>query len=201
MVFGDSTVYGHTLGVQNTWSALLAEKYWMNYQNKGLNGNGVLINNSSNSAMLPMYQRYTALPDDVDILFVMGGTNDYYKKAPLGTTSDTEATTFAGALNVLIEGMKEKYPNTLILFSTPYYKNEQQKQYCDMVQSVCTLQGVPCFYAADKEATGIRQDEADFRAEYQMSASDTDHLNRKGMELVMPVFEAYIGQQYTDYIG
>ena len=61
-----------------------------------------------------------------DIVTVMGGVNDcqsgYYTAAEFGSLTDKaqmDTNTFCGALRTLLEGLKTKYPNALIVYLTP----------------------------------------------------------------------------------
>ena len=64
-----------------------------------------------------MCERFSKMSNDVDLITVMGGTNDGSVK--LGTWNSTDTSTFYGALNVLITGLINKYPNKKIAFFTP----------------------------------------------------------------------------------
>ena len=90
-------------------------------QNYGISGSTVCTktNSETYSAYKPMCERYKQMSDDFDIVSVMGGTNDYFQFATLGTISDTDTETFYGALNVLAKGLKEKYPNAFTFFMSP----------------------------------------------------------------------------------
>ena len=57
----------------------------------------------------PMCIRYAEMPDDADIITVMGGTNDVRCGVPLGKMSDRCDTTFYGALHTLLQGLYTKY--------------------------------------------------------------------------------------------
>lgn len=66
--------------------------------------------------------RYTQIEAETDIIFVLGGTNDYrsdYGSVPLGEYGDTDSSTFYGAMEVLIAGLTESYPGAVLLFGTP----------------------------------------------------------------------------------
>lgn len=64
-----------------------------------------------------MCERFSKMSDDADLITVMGSTNDGSVK--LGTWESTDTSTFYGALNVLIQGLINKYPNKKIAFFTP----------------------------------------------------------------------------------
>lgn len=109
-----------------------------------------------------LVDRYTLLPDDVDLVYIAGGTNDWaYNDVLLGQYGDTEKTTFYGALKILCEGLKQKYPSTPIVFATPIkrrlegrgdydnrkgYPNSEGKyieDYGNAIKEVCGYFGYP----------------------------------------------------------
>lgn len=65
----------------------------------------------------PACTRYVEMNNDADIILVHAGTNDYTGQIPLGETNSTDITTWNGALNVLMTGLRDKYPTALIIFS------------------------------------------------------------------------------------
>jgi hypothetical protein len=131
----------------------------------------------------------------VDIVFVIGGRNDYNQKFPIGQVGDTTADTLCGATALLIDGLREKYPDSLILFSTSWYVNEDMKAYTDATLAVCEAKGIPCFHAADQKLSGVYMDQAGFRSTYCIKPGDVSHLNAAGMRLVMPKFEQFIAEE------
>lgn len=68
--------------------------------------------------------RYDEMASNIDIIGVMGGTNDWSRNIPLGTIDDIDGSTIYGALNVLANGLKEKYPNAKIFFMSPIPRKE-----------------------------------------------------------------------------
>lgn len=66
-----------------------------------------------------MCVRYTDMPNDLDIVVVYGGTNDWYYGGAWGTVDSTDTSTFLGALNVLMSGLVQKYCGKEIFFVTP----------------------------------------------------------------------------------
>lgn len=65
--------------------------------------------------------RYQEIPEDTDIIIVMGGTNDGFclSQQELGDFEQRERGTFIGDLDELMQGLKESYPDAFILFATP----------------------------------------------------------------------------------
>ena len=65
--------------------------------------------------------RYQEIPEDVDIIIVMGGTNDGFcvSDQEFGNLEERAYRTFCGDLDELMRGMKENYPDADIFFATP----------------------------------------------------------------------------------
>lgn len=65
--------------------------------------------------------RYTAMDRNADLVLVFGGTNDYGvgKGVDMGTFDDLSDQTFCGALNLMMCGLKQMYPDSEIVFATP----------------------------------------------------------------------------------
>ncbi len=65
--------------------------------------------------------RYREIPQDTDLIIVMGGTNDGFclTQEDLGTFEERKAGTFIGDLDELMWGLKENYPDAAIVFATP----------------------------------------------------------------------------------
>lgn len=65
--------------------------------------------------------RYREIPQDTDLIIVMGGTNDGFclTQEELGTLEERRAGTFTGDLDELMQGLKENYPDATLVFATP----------------------------------------------------------------------------------
>lgn len=108
-------------------------------------------------------ERYVNIPDDSDIITIMGGVNDcqatYFTPSEFGSPNDpknTEINTFCGALRSLISGIRSKCPNALIIYLTPlkysskkdnqganWEYNEHLPHYVDAIKTICKDLAVP----------------------------------------------------------
>lgn len=121
---GDSNTAGYGLTTPTTerFSSLIATDLGMTCNNYGVSGTKITkLSDGDNS----FTQRYLAMVN-ADIVFVLGGTNDYahttaYGVAPFGTFADRMDTTFYGALHVLYKGLVEKYVGKQIVVMTPLH--------------------------------------------------------------------------------
>ncbi|MBQ7386648.1 MAG: SGNH/GDSL hydrolase family protein [Clostridia bacterium] len=199
---GDSLFAGAGIGVEYSWPNLLGEKYSMTYDNKGISGCTL---SACEGGPNPIVTRYTSMPDnDPDIVVFEGGRNDYNKGSVLGHHIYKEPETFKGALAILIEGLREKYPDALIIGVTFWNATDKQNDfgyvcndYSKAMIEVCDVYGVPCIDATDEDACGIRMTDKTFREEYSCRPSDVCHLNFEGMKLALRFFEKEIAEIYS----
>lgn len=65
--------------------------------------------------------RYKEIPQDTDLILVMGGTNDGFcmNQEELGSFQERKARTFIGDLDELLRGLKENYPQARVVLVTP----------------------------------------------------------------------------------
>lgn len=65
--------------------------------------------------------RYQEIPEDTDVILVMGGTNDGFcaSEKELGSLEKREKDTFTGDLDELLFGLQKDYPDALIVLITP----------------------------------------------------------------------------------
>ncbi len=65
--------------------------------------------------------RYQEIPEDTDIIIVMGGTNDGFcvSDKEFGNLEERAYRTFCGDLDELMRGLKDSYPEADVFFATP----------------------------------------------------------------------------------
>jgi lysophospholipase L1-like esterase len=142
---GDSLTYGLT--AETCYGKIASDEMGMNFTNYGISGNRLAsTDNDSNSS--PMCVRFATMADDLDIITVMGGTNDYSAQVPIGTNDSTDITTFKGALNVLCSGLVNKYSGKRIGFLTPTQRrgndNEiKMEEYVNAIIEICGQYSIP----------------------------------------------------------
>jgi len=151
VAIGDSLFYGNKLGNEATWINKLGKKHGMTVYNHGINGN-TLAAQETETKNAGMCIRYADMEDGADYVVVLGGANDKRLSVPLGENDSRDPYTFKGALNVIIEGITNKYPKARILFMTNYNRWPSKNKlgvsdlaYVDAMIEVCGLHGIPCF--------------------------------------------------------
>ena len=99
-------------------------------------------------------ERFDKMEDDVDIVIVFGGTNDYDDgDAPFGCFEDRTMDTYCGALHYLMRGLIEKYPTAQIVFITPLHRKGENtpnvfhhlplKAYVDKIKETAEYYSIP----------------------------------------------------------
>lgn len=202
---GDSYFQGSGLGTYYTWPSLIAKKYNMLHVNYGIGGS-TIANVSTNN---PMVIRYTAMASGhADIIILEGGRNDRNKSVPYGEFDSKDNKTLCGALNIMIAGLHQKYPEALIILVTPWnYKDSSggvtYSYAMKMVeyQKQLGLDYVKIINAADPNISGVDMNDITFRQKYSKKVSDISHLNAKGMDLVFPKMELQVAKLYAEFKG
>ena len=188
---GDSLTAVYYKSEAESWVALIAQWNNMRYDNLGISGNP-MAKTASYTEDECMAERV----DDLDSnkyythIFVMGGANDYNFSIPIGQNTDTQITTFKGALNHIIETLTAKYPTAKIVFGTTYRRTSDyaDKPYADAMLEVCALHSIPCLN--NYENSGVQFFDANWIDRFgATNALGNNHLNAAGDLFVAPRFE------------
>lgn len=186
------------------WPDFFQQKYFMKITNHGKSGSTVsnLVNQN------PMCNRYMNLPsNNPDIVVVEGGRNDYNNAVSIGDVNSKDCKTYSGALNTIIDGLQEKYPNAMIVCISPWnFPNTNTstsltyRDYVNGMKAVAEKQGVYFINASDPAVSGVNMSDPSFAAQYTIKPGDISHLNQNGMKLVFPNFEKAIAECYHDFL-
>lgn len=124
---------GHP-GQLESYAALTAKMLDMEFENFGIS-DSTIANKPENT---PMCFRYAEMPDDADVITVMGGTNDVRQGIPLGKMEDRNPGTFYGGLHTLMQGLYTKYMSNpaegqhkKIIILTPIKLLDAEKSHLD----------------------------------------------------------------------
>lgn len=125
VVYGDSITKGTYTAIGQDAPNSVADKTWADHvceslglkliHNYGTNG----ISISSKTNVLPelALANHNFENDDIALVLIAMGTNDFGTNVPLGTPSDCEDTSFYGALDVVCRKLKEVYENLGAVYS------------------------------------------------------------------------------------
>lgn len=202
---GDSITQGvgATAPYTNTLSTVLELKTCNNY---GISGSAIATRPSQPTHQNDGFcQRYDAMSDDADIIFVLGGTNDYWTNVQLGTIDSNDPETFYGALNTLCTGLINKYPNKTIIFGTPpkswrtngSFPNEQNsngntpEDFNKAIKEVCAKFTIPVLDL--KHTLGI---DPEIPVQFTNLTSDGVHYNNLGYKKLGNVISQFITNYY-----
>ena len=213
---GDSYLEGNGIDRNDHWVTQLGAKYNWTYVNYGINGSAISAYASKNNPMVNRYQSMVE-DEDADIIIFEGGRNDYNKNVPIGTIGDADPNTFLGAIQIVIDGLLQKYPNAVILCMTAWDLSEmttgsnktnsagnRTEDYTEAFNAYVEYLGndrVRAVNNADRSVLPVYMTSEFFRAAYCQSASDISHFNAAGMELIQPWIEAQLSALYTDYVA
>lgn len=120
---GDSITYG--FNATHPWGYYLCQTLGSTLTNYGVSGTTVADCSTSEGA--PFYQRAVNMASTLDVVFVLGGVNDFSKNVPLGTqftqenplTPNLDTSTFYGALNTMCLTLLSKYVDKEIYLMSP----------------------------------------------------------------------------------
>ena len=149
--------------------------------------------------------RYQDIPEDVDIIIIMGGTNDGFSASDkeFGSLSERVCRTFCGDLDELMKGLREHYPNADVFFATPlpnalhdYLMSERgfllpQQKFVDVILALANEYG---YKVIDLYNSNILDShDADIAADYM---PDGVHANHEGYQIMAEHFAAELIRYY-----
>lgn len=149
--------------------------------------------------------RYRDIPEDTDIIIVMGGTNDGFcvSDKEFGNLDERAERTFCGDLDELMSGLREHYPDADIFFVTPlpnvlhdYLMSERdyllpQQNFADTILTLAEEYG---YKVIDLYNSNILDShDADIIAKY---IPDGVHGNREGYQIIAEHFAAELIRYY-----
>jgi lysophospholipase L1-like esterase len=199
---GDSITYGAggTVPYTDVVKNILGLNTVRNY---GVSGSAIATRSGRTDSFV---ERYSSMDNDADIIYVMGGTNDFWTNVPLGTINDTTSNTFYGALKILCEGLINKYPNAFIFFGTPpkgwrssgYYNEgpnangNTMEDFNKAVKEVCGLYTIPVLDV--KHELGI---DPSVPIHFSTYTSDGIHYNNAGYERMGKLIARFIESKFN----
>ena len=180
-VIGDSLVQGSYGNFLNPIKDILHLNTARNY---GVGG-CCMASSSQDYLYQPVVNRFSSMDLDAQIIIVHAGTNDYTSQIPLGPDNSTDPTTFNGALNIIMNGLRNMYPTALIIFDSILDRLQygslsiQPSSYRQCIENRC-LANHMIFYDCYKYGG--------FNMSYEyynhILSPDGLHLNQKGADIL-----------------
>ncbi len=187
---GDSITVGYLSDY--SYADLVTEHFNARGYNYGIAGN-LLSTDDANG----MVDRYGKIFQGSDVIVVYGGNNDFYEDVTLGSESSSKTDEFYGALKVLCEGLKNKYPKAHIVFITPmkgqFYgvhttgENEagaSMYDYVDAIKTVCAKYSIDVLDIFNNFVIDVNN--------YDDYTVDGLHPNEDGHKEIAKILEQYI---------
>lgn len=189
-VMGDSISRGHSLQVSQTYNGVIAKKNSMDLQNYAVNGKR-LTGSTGNAYGASMVVDYVNMRDNVDYVSIFGGTND--RGIPLGTPDSKDIETIYGTLNVLCDGILNKYPTSKVFFITPMKCDNTPKteQIVNAIKEVCGKFSIPVLDLYH-EGTLCPMQDAQFKN--LMLPNDRLHPNIEGHKRLASRIQSFMEQ-------
>ncbi|HEL1894140.1 TPA: SGNH/GDSL hydrolase family protein [Streptococcus suis] len=188
---GDSITHGaygnYVDGVKTRLGLSVARNYGI--------GGCLMASSSEDQRYRPVVNRWNEM-EEADIIFVFAGTNDYSHQVPIGDATSTDITTFNGALNTIMDGLRNKYPDKLVIFSSILHRYNDNSlpikvdSYREAIRERCEAKQF-IFYDI------YRNSGFDFVRGYYDKVLTTDglHPNKKGAEILSRKIAAFINCQ------
>ncbi len=186
---GDSITEGNGVtSAEYCYDTIIKEKYGLKANNNyGIGGTRIAYKSKpSEFAFFDLYfcGRAYFMDRNADAVVVFGGTNDFSTgDAPFGEYTDKTAETFCGAVDLLMNTLKELYPNAKIAFITPARRAGDEptsgatplKAYVDLIISKGNDYGIPVLNMYEK--LGINPNNLEECKKY---TTDGLHFNNAG---------------------
>jgi hypothetical protein len=141
----------------------------------------------------PVVSRWDKMDNDADFIFMLIGTNDYSSGVPMGSVDSVNKSEFNGSLNIVLRGLKKKYPGKLIVVSTLLKRRSGGARllpYNDAIQKACERHGVVCYDAHSEVGLDFGQELYD---KAMKTTTDGLHPNAVGAKI--------IGQKIAEFIS
>lgn len=114
--------YGDSNTDNGGWQDYAVRQLGLTHVNKGIGGT-TLCGNASDTRCGFNDARINSFPEQVDIVTIMFGTNDWSQNKTIGEDNG-DVTTYKGAMGVTIRKIQEKYPMARIIIMSPPFRTD-----------------------------------------------------------------------------
>lgn len=123
--------YGDSITELNTWQPKVAKTLGYQHINRGvgstrISGNSFVAPESGvKKYMMNTDERIDKIPNDTELITVMGGSNDWSVGTPIGEISDKTNETFFGAYQIMLDKIKKRIPDAQIIILLPPFRDQE----------------------------------------------------------------------------
>lgn len=148
---------GVTSAEQMWWHKVATEMGWVLEKNNSFSGSLICNLDVSNYYGPHSYLRRMDNLGNPDVIFIFGGTNDLYNRAPLGDFvysdwTEEQLCTFRPAVAYLLDAMKQQYPKAKLYFlvdmnlciNDTSIDNETRQAFLDSMHQIAAHYDVEC---------------------------------------------------------
>lgn len=117
--------YGDSNTQIERWQPTVINKLGLNHVNMGVSSS-TIVDYSTWAVPMCSDERLNEIPNDTDIITILGGTNDWVGHKPLGTIDSTDKNEFYGAYKYIIENIITRLPSVRLVLICPGYSSYTQ---------------------------------------------------------------------------
>lgn len=142
------------------------------------------------------------IPAQADIVGVMIGINDCFRKYPIGKFDDNDSTSFYGGLHLFIKGLQQRFPASkakkIILVIYPHYDaDENFKKYVEAMYSVAGHYSVPiCDLSINLGASPYNDPDYFYWRKYPHNDFHSPHPTQPTSHLIALTVANYLNSHY-----
>lgn len=186
---GDSLTQGAIFGTP--WTTMIQNDFGCTVRNYGVVGSTFI----DNSTQWSMSYRWPNMDNDADIVVVWGGYNDINTGLPLGVFADRVATTYYGAIHLMLNGLQTKYLGKKIFICTildTFHAWNTVKLWNQAIREVAEYYAIPVIDLSQN--LGFNARNTDNRATLfgSVGTPDATHPNTAGNRIIADYIAKYI---------
>ncbi|MGZ0708225.1 SGNH/GDSL hydrolase family protein [Coraliomargarita sp. W4R53] len=144
----------------------------------------------------PVVDRWEEMNTDTDLIFILIGTNDASSGVPLGPVDSLNQKEFNGGLNILLPGLKERSPDSVIIISTILKRRSGGATlipYNKAIKDAAERHGVICYDAHSLVGLDLGQE---LRDKSLTNTADGLHPNAAGAKIIGNKIAEFINDNY-----
>lgn len=203
VVVGDSLTQGGFYGSDYSWVYILRDLYGMTVVNDSVSGSAISTGSSGATGEFICNRALTTARanTDADFFIIEGGSNDFNGSCQLGGINDTIRDNFCGAINYIINGVRQIIPGVKLMFMTQYHRydkinsiNLMEINYVNSMVSCCSKKSIPCFNNWSSCGISLLDSDGMYWADggYVQTGTRTHHFSKKAYEYLADIYAPWI---------